>query len=70
MTASANDDAGEKDKSGLAQAADSFTQNLADQVPDGIDSGPQDTANEGEDPRTHTHASLSEGSNARDNDGR
>ncbi|MBG6217951.1 hypothetical protein IWX75_002419 [Arthrobacter sp. CAN_A6] len=58
---------GEKD-TGLTQAAESFTDNLADQIPDGVDSGPQDTANEGEDPRTSTHASLSEGSNANDDD--
>ncbi|MBG6183339.1 hypothetical protein IWX65_001290 [Arthrobacter sp. CAN_A214] len=60
---------GEKE-AGLSKAAESFTDNLADQVPDGVDSGPQDTANEGEDPRTSTHASLSEGSNAKDDDGR
>ncbi|WP_026531426.1 hypothetical protein [Arthrobacter sp. H41] len=58
---------GEKD-TGLAQAADSFTENLADQIPDGVDNGPRDTADETEDPRTSTHASLSEGSNANDDD--
>ena len=61
-------DDNEDNKGGLAQAAESLTQNLADQVPDGIDSGPHDTANEGEDPRTRTHSSLSEGSNANDDD--
>ncbi len=70
MTSAAGDNADDTKESGLARAADSFTDNLADQIPDGVDSGPQDTANEEEDPRTHTHASLSEGSNARDNDGR
>lgn len=56
------------DKGGLAQAADSFAENLGDQVPDGVDNGPTDDADEPADGRTRTHASISEGLNANDDD--
>jgi hypothetical protein len=55
------------DESGMERAADNWAENMADQVPDGVDNGPRDTANEGPDPRTEVHSSLSEGSNAGDN---
>lgn len=57
---------GKDEESGLERAAGSWAENLADQVNDGVRSNPQDTADEGPDPRTETHASLSEGSNSRD----
>lgn len=57
---------GKDDESGLERAAESWAENLADQVNDGVKSNPQDTADEGADPRTDTHSSLSEGSNSRD----
>jgi hypothetical protein len=53
---------------GLSQAADSFAENLGDQVPDGVDNGPTDHADEPADDRTRTHASLSEGMNANDDE--
>ncbi|OUM43493.1 hypothetical protein [Arthrobacter sedimenti] len=56
------------DEGGLSQAADSFAENLGDQVPDGIDNGPTDDADEPADGRTRTHASISEGMNANDDD--
>ncbi|MDQ0737067.1 hypothetical protein [Arthrobacter agilis] len=56
------------EESGLAQAADSFAENLGDQVPDGVDNGPTDDADEPADDRTRTHASISEGMNANDDD--
>jgi hypothetical protein len=56
------------DEGGLSQAADSFAENLGDQVPDGIDNGPTDDADEPADSRTRTHASISEGMNANDDD--
>jgi len=52
------------DEGGLARAADSFTENLADKVPDGVDEGPGDDADEPADPRTRPHSSISEGLNA------
>lgn len=55
--------------SGLERAAENWAENAADQVPDAVDSGPRDTANEGPDARTEVHSSLSEGSNARENGG-
>lgn len=54
------------EESGLERAAESWAENLADQVNDGVESSPRDTADEGPDPRTETHSSLSEGSNSRD----
>ncbi|WP_104117711.1 hypothetical protein [Arthrobacter sp. B1805] len=56
------------DEGGLSQAADSFAQNLGDQVPDGVDNGPTDDADEPADSRTRTHSSISEGMNANDDD--
>lgn len=53
---------------GLEQAADSFAENLGDQVPDGVDNGPTDDADEPADGRTRTHSSISEGLNANDDD--
>ncbi|MHA7240873.1 hypothetical protein [Arthrobacter sp. TMS1-12-1] len=55
-------------EAGLAQAADSFAENLGDQVPDGIDNGPTDDADEPADGRTRTHSSISEGMNANDDE--
>lgn len=52
--------------SGLERAAESWAENVADQVNDGVENNPLDTANDGPDPRTETHSSLSEGSNSRD----
>ncbi|WP_299167546.1 hypothetical protein [uncultured Arthrobacter sp.] len=57
---------GKDEESGLERAAESWTENLADQVNDGVKNNPRDTANDGPDPRTDTHSSLSEGSNSRD----
>lgn len=57
---------GGSEKSGLENAAESFAENVADQVPDGVGNNPRDTADEAEDPRTETHSSISEGSNARE----
>jgi hypothetical protein len=57
-----------EDGGGLSQAADSFAENLGDQVPDGIDNGPTDDADEPADGRTRTHSSISEGMNANDDD--
>ncbi len=56
------------EKGGLSQAADSFAENLGDQVPDGVDNGPTDHADEPADDRTRTHSSLSEGMNANDDE--
>ncbi len=58
----------ENGEGGLSQAADSFAENLGDQVPDGIDEGPTDHADEPADDRTRTHSSLSEGMNANDDE--
>ncbi|GAB3543341.1 hypothetical protein GCM10027403_37380 [Arthrobacter tecti] len=57
---------GKDQESGLESAAENWAENMADQVPDGVENNERDTANEGPDPRTETHSSLSEGSNARD----
>ncbi|SDI42826.1 hypothetical protein SAMN04488693_11131 [Arthrobacter subterraneus] len=54
------------EESGLERAAESWAENLADQVNDGVQSSPRDTAEDGPDPQTETHSSLSEGSNSRD----
>ncbi|WP_323960244.1 hypothetical protein GC088_01955 [Arthrobacter sp. JZ12] len=54
------------DKSGLERAAESWAENVADQVNDGVRSSDRDTADEGADPRTESHSSVSEGSNSRD----
>lgn len=54
------------EESGLERAAESWAENVADQVNDGVRNNDLDTANEGPDPRTETHSSLSEGSNSRD----
>jgi len=56
------------EESGLAQAADGFAENLGDQVPDGVDNGPTDDADEPADGRTRTHSSISEGMNANEGD--
>lgn len=56
------------DEGDLPQAADSFAENLGDQVPDGVDNGPTDDADEPADDRTRTHSSISEGMNANDDD--
>ncbi|MHA7145826.1 hypothetical protein ACX80U_14055 [Arthrobacter sp. TmT3-37] len=56
------------DEGGLPRAADSFAENLGDQVPDGVDNGPTDDADEPADDRTRTHSSISEGMNANDDD--
>ena len=56
------------DEGGLPQAADSFAENLGDQVPDGVDNGPTDDADEPADGHTRTHSSISEGLNANDDD--
>jgi hypothetical protein len=52
------------DEGGLSRAAESFTENLADKVPDGVDNGPSDDADEPADARTRPHSSISEGLNA------
>lgn len=57
---------GKDEESGLQRAAENWAENLADQVNDGVESSPRDTADEGPDPRTETHSSLSEGSKPRD----
>lgn len=57
---------GKDEESGLERAAEGWAENLADQVNDGVKNNPHDTANDGPDPRTDTHSSLSEGSNSRD----
>ena len=57
---------GKDEESGLERAAENWAENLADQVNDGVESSPLDTADEGPDPRTETHSSLSEGSNSTD----
>lgn len=57
---------GKDEESGLERAAENWAENFADQVNDGVENNPRDTADEGPDPRTETHASLSEGSNSRD----
>lgn len=67
-TGSTNTQGHEDEKSGLSQAADSFAENLGDQVPDGIDSGPTDSADGPTDERTRTHSSISEGMNANDDE--
>lgn len=56
------------EEGGLAGAAESFTENLADKVPDGVDEGPTDDADKPADPRTRTHSSISEGLNAHDDE--
>ena len=56
------------DEGGLSQAADSFAENLGDQVPDGADNGPENRADGAADDRTRTHSSISEGMNANDDD--
>ncbi len=53
-------------ETGLEAAAENWAENMADQVPDGVENNERDTANDGPDPRTETHSSISEGSNARD----
>ncbi|WP_028281364.1 hypothetical protein [Arthrobacter sp. H5] len=53
-------------ETGLDKAADNWAENMADQVPDGVGNNPRDTAGDSPDPRTKTHSSLSEGSNAND----
>lgn len=57
---------GKDEESGLERAAESWAENVADQVNDGVRNNEFDTANEGPDSRTETHSSLSEGSNSRD----
>lgn len=66
----AKHDDGKETDTGLDKAADNWAENMADQVPDGVDNNSRDTANEGADPRTETHSSLSEGANARDGEDR
>jgi hypothetical protein len=69
MTMSTSDhDPSSSDEGGLAQAADSFAENLGDQVPDGVDNGPTDHADGSADGRTRTHSSISEGMNANDDE--
>lgn len=65
MTGMQDDDGNE---GGLAKAADSFAENLGDHMPDGVDNGPTDDADEPADGRTRTHASISEGLNANDDE--
>lgn len=56
------------EEGGLSQAADSLVENLGNKVPDGVDGGPTDNADQPADPRTRTHSSISEGLNANSDD--